>query len=201
MQMSLTFEERNYLTSKLFGLKLFPINFNEMFTLAKADKKEKLDMSANKAATFFKENFHNANILVVLTPHEAQFIKEAKKIIHALAEKDVNVGFMIYDGKVSDGEGYFASLPNKCDMVKACCLMDAERPNPETLKTFAAKYKLSDSLGYIKEMHFKTKNDKYELAFNHLFPEIKLHETNNEDTKSNMRIVMEMIKKMYLAKI
>jgi hypothetical protein len=201
MKYSLTFEERQYIAGKFFGFKMFPIDFKEMFSLAHFDKKKKLSSEVNSASTALKDNFDNANILIVIRPNEATNIQDIKEITHVFSNNGLNIGFMTYEHTPIMYEEYFKKIPMTGKMIKACCLLDGIRPSALELKNFAYKYNLQDSLDSVKLMHFLTKNEKYDMVFRHIFPDIRLHERTNEEFEFNTKTVMEVIKKMYTDKI
>lgn len=201
IKFELTFEERQYITGKLFGLKMFPINFNELFSLAHFDKDKQVNNKINKISTFLKENFNNSNILVVLRPEDSVFVDEMKEISHIFSDNNINLGFVVYTHTPLQKDENFRKIPISGSMIKACCLLDAEKPDPLELKSFVYKYNLQDSIDAIKLLHFKTNNDKYDLVFNYLFPNVKLHNQINDEKVYDSKTLLELIKKMYLSKV
>ena len=200
MKCELTFEERQFLTGKFFGFKMFPIDFNELFALAHFDKEEVLENKINGVSKFFKEQFEESNILIVIRPNEGNVISDLKQVSHVFSENGLNLGFISYDHTPIVKDEYFKKIPVNGDMIKACCLLDADRPDALSLKNFACKYNLQEHLEKIKIMHFITRNEKYDLVFKHLFPEVMLHERSNEEQEYNIRTIMEIVKKMYTSK-
>jgi len=200
MKYELTFDERQFLAGKFFGFKMFPIDFNELFALAHFDKEEILDNKINGSSKFFKEQFDSSNILIVLRPNEGNIKHELKQISHKFSENGLNIGFIVYDHTPTNKDEYFKKIPIIGDMVKACCLLDSDRPDALTLKSFTYKYDLQEHLDKIKIMHFITRNERYDLVFKYLFPDIKLHERANEEQDYNIHTIMELVKKMYTSK-
>ena len=200
MRYQLTFEERQFLTGKLFGFKMFPVDMNELFSLAHLDKDEALSNKINSASKFFKEQFEESNILIVTRPGEGNVKGDLQQVSHAFSENGLNIGFISYEHSPITKDDYFKKIPVNGDMLKACCLLDADRPDALSLKNFAYKYNLQEHLDKIKVMHFITRNESYELVFRHLFPEVRLHERSNEEQEYNVRTVMEIVKKMYTSK-
>lgn len=200
MKYELTFEERQFVAGKLFGFKMFPIDFNELFTLAHFDKDDALKNKVSSVAKFFREQFDNANILIVLRPSEGNLGDELKEVAHVFSDNGLNIGFMTYEHAPITKDEYFKKIPVTGKMIKACCVMDSERPDALNLKNFAYKYNLQQDLDAIKLMHFKSKNEKYDLVFRYLFPDVKLHERTNEEQECNTRTIMEIIKRMYISK-
>ena len=201
VKINLSLEERQFITGKLFGLKLFPIDFNDLFNLAKIGARDKMNKEVSKYANFLKEKFENANILIVLRPNEQIILNEKNTIIDAFRDNDVKIGLTIFDYNFKTPSQYFGSMPINGNMIKACCLLDNERPDPKALKVFSSKYSILENLDYIKVMHFKTKNENYDLAFTYLFPDIIVTGSKVEDKVTNTKLVMEMIKSMYINKI
>jgi hypothetical protein len=200
MKYDLSFEERQFLTGKFFGFKMFPIDFNELFSLAHFDKDETLQNKINSVSKFFKEKFEESNILIVVRPEEGNSVDDLQQVSHVFSENGLNIGFIAYDHTPVIKDEYFKRIPVNGQMIKACCIMDAERPDALSLKNFAFKYNLQEYLEKIKVMHFITKNDRYDLVFKYLFPDIKLHERATEEHDYNLKTVMEMLKKMYTSK-
>lgn len=200
MKCELSFEERQFLAGKFFGFKMFPIDFNELFSLAHFDKEEVLQNKINGVSVFFKEQFEESNILIVIHPNEGNVVNDMKQISHIFSENGLNIGFISYDHTPTVTDEYFKKIPVNGEMIKACCLLDAERPDALSIKNFVYKYNLQEYLEKVKIMHFTTRNERYELVFKHLFPDIKMHERSNEEQEYNIRTVMEIVKKMYTSK-
>lgn len=200
MRYELTFEERQFLTGKLFGFKMFPIDFNELFSLAHFEKEGVLENKINSVSKFFKEQFDGSNILIVIRPDEGNIVGDLKQVSHVFSENDLNIGFITYDHTPIVTDEFFKRIPSNGSMIKACCLLDAERPDALSLKNFAYKYNLQEHLEKVKIMHFITRNERYDLVFKHLFPDILLHERSNEEQDYNIQTIMEIVKKMYTSK-
>jgi hypothetical protein len=200
MRYQLSFEERQFLAGKFFGFKMFPIDFNELFSLSYFNKDKTLTNKINTASQFFKEQFEQANILVVIRPDEGNIDNNLKEISHMFSENNINVGFIKYEHTPITKDEYFKKIPINGSMIKACCLLDTERPDALSLKNFAFKYNLQEYLEKIKIMHFITKNERYDLVFRYLFPDIILHERSNEEQDYNVLTIMEIVKKMYSSK-
>lgn len=200
MKCELSFEERQFLAGKFFGFKMFPIDFNELFSLAHFDKEDVLENKINGVSAFFKEQFEESNILIVIRPNEGNVVSDLKQISHIFSENGLNIGFISYDHTPTVTDEYFKKIPVNGEMIKACCLLDAERPDALNIKNFVYKYNLQEYLEKVKIMHFITRNERYELVFKHLFPDIKMHERTNEEQEYNIRTVMEIVKKMYTSK-
>jgi hypothetical protein len=83
-------------------------------------------------------------------------------------------------------------------MIKAVCLLDHDKPNPEDLKSFCYKYRLGEYLEAVKSIHFRVGGEKYLEAFMQLFPDVVIYDFHEENREDNYRVIMEIIKKMYL---
>jgi hypothetical protein len=200
MKCELSFEERQYISGKLFGLKMFPIDFDDLIGLSHIDENELLQEKIDDLCIFFKQQFNNSNILIVMQPSDESVISDLNKISHVFLDNGVNIGFMSYKHTSLKNDEYFSNIPDVGAMIKACCLLDAERPDALSLKNFTYRYNLQDYLEKIKTMHFITRNEKYNLVFKYLFPDVKLHERSNDEQETNLHTVMELIKSMYLSK-
>jgi hypothetical protein len=200
MRCDLTFEERQFLSGKFFGFKMFPIDFNQLMALSHFNKDETLSEQVEGISKFFKEQFDGSNILIVLRNSDGSSETDLKNISHTFTEHNINIGFIKYEHAPIDTDDYFKKIPCNGKMLKACCLLDAERPDALSLKAFAHKYNIQDQLEQIKAMHFITRNERYDLIFKHRFPDIILHERSNEEQDYNVRTVMEIVKKMYTSK-
>lgn len=206
MAYDLTIEERNFLTTKLFGLKLFPVNFEKMLHLLRFDQEKastpEFMQEVNEMIVEFKQNFHGSNILIVLRQEDAKDINELEKIAN-VARGGLNIGFLIWTHKPESNSRLFGrQIPIIGDMIKSIVLLDAERPNPEEIKAFAHKYKIQQWLNEIQKIHFKVNNDRYIIAFRCIFPDLVISQTADDSAiESNARVAMEMLKTMYLKNI
>jgi hypothetical protein len=202
----LSIEERNFISTKFFGLKLFPINFEKMLQLlrhdpAKASNPEFMK-EVNEMIVEFKENFHGSNILIVLRQEDAKDIAELEKIAN-VARGGLNIGFLVWNhDPQSDSRLFGRTIPIIGDIIKAIVLLDVERPNPEEIKAFAHKYKIQQWINEIQKIHFKVNNDRYMIAFRCIFPDIVISQTSDDASiDSNARVAMEMLKTMYLKNV
>jgi hypothetical protein len=199
---NLSLEDKEFITSKLFGLKMFPVNFKQLMwlTLEQLDRdgtigaKEKVDEIVKKIQT----SFEKANILIVLREEDSHSLKAIGEIIHKFSDKDLNIGFMVWKHEPIKND-ILENIPFNGDLIKAICLMDFERPEPDELKGFSYKYRLSKHLDSIRAIHFKVHGEKYLLPFTSLFPDLIIYgDEEFEDKKNNYIFVMEILKKMYL---
>ncbi|MCS7317031.1 MAG: hypothetical protein NZZ41_01750 [Candidatus Dojkabacteria bacterium] len=215
IQFELNFEERNFITTKFFGLKIFKMNITKILYLLKSyiDNKnieKDIQLYMDDIIFEFKSNFYSNNVLIVMRPEDYINLQEFMKITEIVSD-EINLGFMFWDNKkFSDitikNQNYriFGNfLPMTGKMIKAIVLLNFEKPNPEDLKNFCYKYKLQDLFTEIKNIHFKLNNDNYHLAFEYLFPDVILQneefiEVNNEVRKYNLLVIMEILKEMYL---
>jgi hypothetical protein len=202
----LSIEERNFISTKFFGLKLFPINFEKMLQLlrhdpAKASNPEFMK-EVNEMIVEFKENFHGSNILIVLRQEDAKDIAELEKIAN-VARGGLNIGFLVWNhDPQSDSRLFGRTIPIIGDIIKAIVLLDVERPNPEEIKAFAHKYKIQQWINEIQKIHFKVNNDRYMIAFRCIFPDLVISQTSDDASiDSNARVAMEMLKTMYLKNV
>lgn len=200
---TLSFEERNFISTSLFGLKIFPIKFDEMIYLLKSSRedfeaKQELQAKVNEMVLSLKQAFYSTNVLIVLRPEHVKDLGNLEDIV-ALAKEGINIGFVIFKHQpISNNDIFGNTIPITGDIIKAICILDRDKPNPEYLKAFVHKYKLSHIFESIKRIHFKVDNSNYILPFRLVFPDISTF--NNEDTASewNARVVLEMLKNMYL---
>jgi hypothetical protein len=200
LKYELTFDERQFLTGKLFGLKMFPVDMKELFSLAHFDKEDRKNNTVKIVSSILKENFNSSNILIVLREDESTFMNEIKEISHVFSENNMNVGFVVYKHKPLVKDEFFKKINIDGRSIKACCLLDSIRPDPLELKNFAYKYNLQDTLDTIKLMHFKTGNEKYQLVFEYLFPKVKLHNIKSDEEIYDSQTLLELVKKMYTYK-
>jgi len=202
----LSIEERNFISTKFFGLKLFPINFEKMLQLLRHDpaKASNPDFmkEVNEMIVEFKENFHGSNILIVLRQKDAKDIAELEKIAN-IARGGLNIGFLIWNhDPQSDSRLFGRTIPIIGDIIKAIVLLDVERPNPEEIKAFAHKYKIQQWINEIQKIHFKVNNDRYMIAFRCIFPDLVISQSSDSASiDSNARVAMEMLKTMYLKNV
>lgn len=199
---SLSFEDKEFITGKLFGLKIFPVNFKQLMwlTLGQSDKEssENAKEKINKITSKIQQSFEKANILIVLRESDNHSLEALGEIIHKFSDNNLNIGFMVYKHEPVKN-AMLDNIPMTGEIIKAVCLMDFERPTPEDLKSFSYKYKLSKYLDTIRTIHFKVQGAKYLLPFTSLFPDLVIYgDEEFEDKKNNYIFVMEVLKKMYL---
>jgi hypothetical protein len=203
MTYDLTIEERNFISTKFFGLKLFPVNFEKMLHLIRDTETKSSNpefmSEVNDMIVNFKENFHGSNILIVLRREDAKDIDKLE-VISKVARGGLNIGFIIWDHDMeSESKLFGRSIPINGSIIKAITLLDVERPNPEEIKAFAHKYKVQQWINEIKKIHFKVNNDRYIIAFRCVFPELNISQgADDSEVESNARVAMEMLKTMYL---
>jgi hypothetical protein len=199
---NLSFEDKEFITGKLFGLKIFPVNFKQLMWLtmeqldreATQDSKEKI----NKIVSKIQSSFEKANILIVLREDDSHSLQALGEIIHKFSNNEINIGFMVWKHEPVKNS-ILENIPFSGEIIKAICLMDFERPEPEELKSFSYKYRLSKHLDSIRTIHFKVHGEKYLLPFTSLFPDLVIYgDEEFEDKKNNYIFVMEILKKMYL---
>lgn len=195
----LLLDEMKFLTTKLFGLKLYPIDFrgiNELIKLTDTPYEEQLLSDTIKELTDeFKKNFLRDNALVVLRPDDSLKILSE---ISNLTSCEINIGFMAYQNKFREPSKLLSKLPYDSRMLKLICILDYFRPNPEDLRTFCFRYKLQDLLDEAKRIHFKTGNEYYFDAFKLLFPNLNTSITNDSVNESNVKVIFELLKRMFL---
>lgn len=200
LEVDLTYDERQFIAGKLFGFKLFPIDFNELFNLTTTCQMEQVNEIVNNTAKFFKENFANSNILIVLRPGEGYIENNIDIVSNIFKVNGVNIGFFTYDDKFKYEDPIFKDVPIESKLLKAVCLMDLIRPSPLELKTFSYEYKVQEYLEYIKLIHFKVRGEKFNVAFKYLFPDVKLIERTNEEQEYNLNVILDLLKSMYDSK-
>lgn len=199
-QNNLSIEERQFLTTRLFGLKLYPMQITSIAELLKfadtEDEKQELSESTSELIEDIKENFINSNVLLVLRPNDQMTLESVQDVAEVI-KGEVNLGVIVQedDNKM---EEFIGRVPVTGNIIKAIVLMDAKRPNPEDLKHFAYEYNLQENIEELKRIHFKTGNDRYLEAFSMVFPEIATTLKDQETSDANTRVVMEMLKQMYL---
>lgn len=196
---NLLIKEKQFLTTKLFGLKLYPIDFsgiNEIIKLMDTPQEEQeLNETVNDLTENFKENFLTDNALVVIRPKDS--INLIEKIAN-LSAGQINIGAMVYPEKSYEMPRTLSKLPMNGKVIKMIALMDHFRPNPEDIRTFCYKYDLKEGIEEAKRLHFKTNNENYLQAFRYLFPELKTTLNDDSVNEANAKVVLEMLKKMYL---
>lgn len=211
----LSSDEKEFLTGKLFGLRCFPVNYRQLkwLMLPVKDKNilpfndERFD-KAQKPCTFqemfapaldsLKEHFDSVNILIVVNPKDMAALAKLDAVTTQFEDDNIKVGFVTWKSNDAEKCRLLGNVPVKGEMIKAICLMDHDRPDPEEIKSFCYKYKLGEYLNHVKSIHFRTGGQKYIDAFMQLFPEIVIYDFDEENKIDNYRVIMEIIKKMYL---
>jgi hypothetical protein len=197
---NLNFDERNYITTKLFGLKAIPFDIKglEISQAISAGDETKLNEMIYKINEDLKKVFHKNNILIVLRDKDTN-VQDAFKLIKATYENndDNKVDLVIFNHKPHVPKSI--SMPCNGEIIKAICLLNADKPLPEDLKTFAAKYGLVEYIDDIRRIHFKTEGHRYSLAFELVFPQLNLFASQDEASKeANFIFIMDLLKEMYL---
>lgn len=196
---NLSLKEKQFLTTKLFGLKLYPINFsgiNEIIKLLDTpEEKQELNETIKDLIEKFKESFLTDNALIVLRPKDSINLIES---ISNLTAGEINIGAMILPDKSYNMPETLSRIPMHGKIIKILALMDHFRPNPEDIRTFCYKYKIEDGIEEAKRLHFKTNNEDYFKAFSLVFPELRTTVNDDSVNEANSKVVLEMLKKMYL---
>jgi hypothetical protein len=205
---NLSFDERNFITTKLFGLKSIPIDLATLELAQqiassddfKGQNANKLNEILSKINEDMKKVFHKCNILIVLRNKDSN-LKDSFKMIKGTYETDLNteskVDLVFFNHKPHVPKSI--SLPCVGEIIKAIVLMNAEKPEPAELKTFAAKHGLVEYVDDIRRIHFKTGGEKYNLAFELVFPPMNLFAGQDDVSKqANILFVMDLLKQMYL---
>jgi hypothetical protein len=200
---NLTHDEKEFITAKFFGLRMFPLSFKDLVLMANNQDMytDKVD-SVNASILNLKKSFQKANILIVLNPTDFPNVNALDEITKKFADEDLNIGFITWQPKESTPIEFMGNEKPTGQVIKAICLMDFERPNPDQLKSFCYKYKLANILDLIRTVHFKVMGEKYLIAFRALFPDLTVYGDEEEDEKDNNYIfMMELLKKMYLREL
>jgi hypothetical protein len=210
----LTNNEKEYISGKLFALRMFPISYRRLkwLTLPLPDK-HKLHFNAaftqqntkDELLTMFypaleeiKESFDNVNILIVIDPNQPNALPELDSVTTNFEDDTIKIGFISWKHLPRIHVKELGNIPINGDMIKATVLMDHDRPDPEYLKSFAYKYKLGHIIENIRTLHFKVTGEHYLEAFMTMFPDIVVFDDDETNKRSNYKFVMELLKKMYL---
>lgn len=210
----LTNDEKEFISGKLFALKVFPVNYRRLkwLTIPIPDKHKlpfnasfTLEETRNELLTMFypalekiKESFDNVNILIVIDPDQPNAIPELDHITTNFEDDTIKIGFMSWKHLPKLHIKELGNIPVTGDMIKAVVLMDHDRPYPEYLKSFAYKYKLGHLIEEIRTVHFKVSGEYYLEAFMELFPDVVVFDDDETNKKANYKFIMELLKKMYL---
>jgi hypothetical protein len=212
----LSFEDRQFLSAKIFGLKLFPVNVESLAWievnkekdntyLFGLQKKEEIETQApedvipsyEEAFSELKKNFTNTHILMVIDPKKNLDLIKLDKTIIELKDEGINVGFMVWEHKVYNPENILGFDRIDGQIIKAIALLDYVRPEPQDIKSFVFNFRIGEVIDEIKTLHFKCANENYVDAFDLIFPDIKVYK-NEDNAKDNSRFILEMLKSMYL---
>jgi hypothetical protein len=201
---NLTNDEKEFITAKIFGLRMFPLDFKDLI-LATDEKQNYTDKEENfkDSINNLKKSFQRANILIVLSVDDFPENNNATdEITKKFSDQDLNIGFITWRPKETTPVEFLGNAKMSGQIIKAICLMDFERPNPDELKSFCYKYKLANILDLVRTIHFKVMGEKYLLAFRALFPDLSVFGDEEEDEKDiNYIFIMELLKKMYLREL
>lgn len=221
----MSFEDKEFITAKLFGYRMFQANIKDLYWMAINKSKETIKTnkvfgseqnfkqegddyqvnypddvvpSSENALDDLKKTFDNTNILIVIDPESMEFANEMDEEIVSFEDEDLNVGFLVWKSRKEKINKLLGGIPNNSDMIKAIVLMDFEKPEPEDLKSFAFKYNLGNYLSDIRTIHFKVNGEKYLIAFMSVFPKLVIYEDDEDNKMDNYAFIMEMLKKMFL---
>ena len=196
----LTFDERNFITTKLFGLKMLKADFSHMGQISKIpSRKDEFIGHSKEVIDILKKNFHKANILIVLRPEDKNDERGFESIQPYLDDDQIKIGFIYFNETGYEESNYLNGISCDSDTLKIITLLNAYKPDPEELRGFASKYKIHHRINDIRKIHFKTNGDKYYLAFEQFFPDLKLNDDQEEESlKANYEVVLGMLKEMYL---
>ena len=197
---NLSNEEKEFISAKIFGLRMFPLSFKDLLLISNNEEiYSDKETSFNDSITNLKKSFQRANILIVLNHEDFPDNKITDEITKKFSDEDLNIGFITWTPKKSTPIEFLGNVAMTGQIIKAICLMDFERPNPEQIKSFCYKYKLANILDLVRTIHFKVMGEKYLLAFRALFPDLTIFGDEEEDDKdTNYIFIMELLKKMYL---
>lgn len=200
---NLSNEEKEFISAKIFGLRMFPLSFKDLLLISNNEEIYSDKESAFKdSITNLKKSFQRANILIVLNHDDFPDNKVTEEITKKFSDEDLNIGFISWTPKKSTPIEFLGNVAMTGQIIKAICLMDFERPNPEQIKSFCYKYKLANILDLVRTIHFKVMGEKYLLAFRALFPDLTIFGDEEEDDKdTNYIFIMELLKKMYLREL
>ena len=195
----LTFEEKNYITTKIFGLKSFPVNLDKLFVDSMlSDGKEDVQTQLSDIAEQLKKYFHKQNILIVLNHIDRNFEEILFNIKETVSVDNINLDFLIFNHKPEINE---LGIPFSGSIVKAVTLLDYEKPNPEDIKAFSANFGMLEILDDVRKLHFKSRNDNYHILFEMFFPDLNFYINEKSDTKeANYKFLMDLLRTMYIKK-
>ena len=213
LDMDLNNEEKNFITTKFFGLRGFTVSYRKLkwLTIPIPDK-SKLKMNADikndkmkgdmmtmytPALEDIKKNFDQVNVLIVINPEEDNALPELDHILTNFQDDTIKIGFMSWRHIAKDVVKELGNIPVTGDMIKAVVLLDHERPDPQDLKAFAYKYGLKDYIDHIRALHFRVNGEYYLEAFMNLFPDLVVYDDDESNTKENYKVVFEILKKIY----
>jgi len=218
----MSFEDKEFITAKIFGYRMFQINIEDLFWMAINKNKDivksnkvfgseqnfhddgQIEHPEDVEPTFdaslgdLKKTFDNTNVLIVLDPDTMEYANDLDEEIVSFEEEGLNIGFLVWKNKKEKINKLLGGVPNNNEMVKAIVLMDHDKPDPEDLKSFAFKYNLGNYLSDIRTIHFKVNGEKYPIAFMSIFPKMVIYDEDEDNKMDNYIFVMEMLKKMFL---
>lgn len=213
LDMVLNNEEKNFITTKIFGLRGFTVSYRKLkwLTIPIPDK-SKLKMNADiknekmkgdmltmytPALEDIKKNFDQVNVLVVINPEEDNALPELDHIVTNFEDDTIKIGFMSWKHISNNKIKELGNIPVTGDMIKAVVLLDHERPNPQDLKAFAYKYGLKSYIDHIRALHFRVNGEYYLEAFMSLFPDLIIYDDDESNMRQNYKVVLEVLKKTY----
>ncbi len=189
----LTIQDINFINSTFFGLKTYGLPFNDFYESTYSEDINTVDIKEN-IKTFFDEKFRGKNVEIVFNDSKKSMFKKINDIISI---ETLNFRFFS-DTVYSFPHVKFSDIYITSDILKAICLLDYEKPDPENISIFCSRYELDDLYEDIKTLHHMSQNRNYHLLFSMVFPKINLNNTDSENEETNNKIVMKLIQQLYL---
>lgn len=198
----LTLQERQFLTGKFFGLKLFACDFKQILYMAEFKKDDILD--SRDAIGYFEDalriimnNFEDRNILIVIDPIDGVPVDSLNDLGIRFEDQGIKIGFMEFKHKTIMRTKRFGDIPITGELIKSLCIMDYYKPSPQDLKFLCHKFNIGAFIKEIRSIHFLADGENFLPFFMYMFPEIKIYRTDSS-IESNYKFMFELLKKLYL---
>lgn len=197
MEYDLNINEKCFINENIFGLKTIPLNLNELLLMTHNRNECERD-TITVISESLKDTFHNTNILIVLRPEEKMYLDDYQELTPYFKEEHLNVGFMVFESEKCILPEALRYVPVTGNILKGLSIMNYFQPEPREIKNLAHRFKVSEEINALKNLHLKF-NNRYDLAFKYLFPSIKLEEDETDEAqRMNTLVIMEMLSKMFL---
>ena len=190
---TLNIAEKNFINSTFFALRTYGVDFNQFYQSIYNSEVDSMELH-DDIRLFLDKTFRGKRVEIV-------FSDSSKDMFSSICDTSSfrNITFRFF----KDTYCYFplckfSDIRITSDIVKAIALLDYEKPYPENISVFCAKYGLTDISEEIKTIHYLSQNENYHLLFSLVFPQLTLKNQTVETAEMNNNVIMKMIQALFI---